>query len=110
MFAQTFTVPTGEVVELPIFGTRIFGAPVSFAASDQKVKGESYIAKFHWLRKYMPQKQQPRIYLLVPKDISMSRENGIRELQAIAETVSMPIKISASTNELATNILSDEAA
>jgi|GEM_PF-5329030 len=110
LFSQSFSVPTGEIVELPILGNKIFGAPVSFAASDQKIKGESYIAKFNWLRKYMPQRQQPRVYLLVPREVSASRDVGVRELCAIAESVDVPVRVSESTSELAANIIRDEAA
>lgn len=110
VFSQTFPVPTGEIVELPILGNKIFGAPVSFAASDQKMKGESYVAKFHWLRKYMPQQQRPRIYLFVPQQVAASRESGIRELCAIARSVDVSVQVAESTDELAMTIIREEAA
>src|SRR5207253_128238 len=98
--------------DLPIYGTRIFGAHVSFAAKDLRMRAESYVAKFVWLRNHLP--QQPRVYLLVPqegRDDGPSRlDASLRELRAIADASRVPLRTSDSTEEMATMILQDEAA
>jgi len=112
IFNNKFTASTGQIVTLPILGDRIFGAPISFAAREQMMKAESYVAKFRWLNGQMP--QEPRIYLLAPGDGREERathaDPGIRELRAIAEASGVPLKISASTEGMASQILKDEAA
>jgi hypothetical protein len=112
MFHRKVTVESGETVDVPILGLRIFGAPVSFASKDQKMRAESYVAKFHWLRRYVP--QQPRMYLLTPSDENGDAYNrhdsSIRELRAIAEASNVLVRTSESTEELAVLILQDEAA
>lgn len=105
------TIETGETVDIPIFGTKIFGAPVSFAVKDHRIRAESYVAKFVWLRKHLPQK--PRVYVLTSQDRSSDGtrvDSGVRELRAIAEASDVPLKLSESTEEMATLILQDEAA
>jgi hypothetical protein len=110
IFNNKFTANTGQVVNLPILGDRIFGAPVSFAAKEQMMKAESYVAKFNWLRRQM--KQEPRIYLLAPTgtdgDLPSRLDTSIRELRAVAEASSVPLKIADSTEVMASQILSDE--
>lgn len=112
IFNNKFKANTGQVVNLPILGERIFGAPVSFAAKEQMMKAESYVAKFHWLHSQM--KQEPKIYLLAPGatdgEAPARLDPSIRELRAIAEASSVSLKISDSTERMATQILKDEAA
>jgi hypothetical protein len=102
----------GDMVELPIYGSRIFGAPVSFAARDLRMRAESYVAKFVWLRQHL--RQQPRVYLLTPQegsaDVTARLDSSIRELRAIAEASDMPLKASGSAEEMATLIIQEEAA
>ncbi len=112
IFNQRVTVDTGEVVDLPIVGRRIFGAPVSFATRDQRMRTEAYVAKFHWLRTHLS--QLPRVYLLAPQEgdraIAGHFDPSIRELRAIAAASNVPLKVSESTEEMASLILQDEAA
>lgn len=111
IFNRKFTADSGEVVKLPILGEKIFGAPVSFAAKDQSMAAEAYVAKFHWLRGQMP--QQPRIFVLAPPDVlgeMPARGSGIREMRAIAEALDVPVEISETTKVMASQILKAEAA
>jgi hypothetical protein len=114
LFNRKIVVGAGETVELPILGTRIFGAPVSFsgAGSDQKMRAESYVAKFHWLKKYL--RQQPTVYILSPsegsRDASLRIDANIRELREVAEASKVNLRMSDSTEELASYIVRDEAA
>jgi hypothetical protein len=102
----------GDTVDLPICGTKIFGAPVSYAARDLRMRAESYVAKFVWLRQHLS--QQPRVYLLTPQegttDVPARLDSNIRELRAIAVASNVPLKTSDSTEELATLIIQEEAA
>lgn len=110
IFDQTFVAPTGEEIDLPILGDKIFGAPLSFLRSDQTMRAESYVAKFHWLSRHLIQK--PRLYLLAPQGSSESKgkAENIRELSEIAKSLNVPLKISTSTEHIATLIVQDEAA
>jgi hypothetical protein len=110
IFNQKFTASTGEVMRLPILGDRVFGAPISFAARNESIKAEAYVAKFRWLRDQMP--QEPRIYLLSPPDSHRisSLDPSIRELCAIAVALEVPVQISESTEGMASQLLKDEAA
>ena len=103
-----------EVVDLPILGNIVFGAPVSFtnASSDQKMRAEAYVAKFNWLRRYL--KQRPKVYMLGPdRQLSAAlrrAESSIRELKAVASASGVDVDISDSLTELASNLMKDEAA
>jgi hypothetical protein len=114
IFNQKVDVGHGETVELPILGMRIFGAPVSFAgaAADQKMRVESYVAKLHWLKRYLNQ-QQATMYILSPsevsRDASLRIDSNIRELREVAEASSVKFRMSESTEELASYIVRDEA-
>jgi hypothetical protein len=110
IFDRKFTTKTGEVVRLPILGDRIFGAPLSFAAKEQMMKAESYVAKFRWLDSQMEQK--PRIYVLAPETRQGESEDspGIRELRAIAQASDITVVISESTEGMASQVIRDETA
>ncbi len=114
LFNRKVDVGNGETVELPILGTRIFGAPVSFAgaAADQKMRAESYVAKLHWLKKYL--NQQATMYVLSPSedspDVSARIDSNIRELREVAQASNVHLRMSGSTEELASYIVKDEVA
>jgi hypothetical protein len=112
LFRQKVTVDSGQVVELPIYGSKIFGAPVSVTGRDQVIRAESWIAKLRWLRNHLP--QHPRVYLHHPSsDASKGTSESvpsIREVMAIAETCDVPLRMSESIDELAAQVLKDEAA
>lgn len=112
LFDQRVVVKTGEEVQLPILGQRIYGAAVSFATSDQRTVTEAFLAKFHWLRVLLP--QQPRVYILGPdesrKQSSLKTVASIREIEAIATSLNVPIRVVDSTEEMALRIVRDEAA
>jgi hypothetical protein len=112
IFHHRLVIEDSEVVELPILGNRVFGAPVSFAARDQKMRAEAYVAKFTWVRKHIS--QLPRMYVRAPLqtalDVTERLERSIREVCAIAEASGVPVKICHSTEELASAIVHDEAA
>jgi hypothetical protein len=105
IFNQTITIESDQI-ELPIFGDRVFGAHVSFVGKDQSMRTESYIAKFRWLRSHLQQK--PRVYLLRPGDHGCDLR--LRKLHAIAEASDVSLTVSETTEEIATQILQDEAA
>ncbi len=111
IFHQQVTV-CDETVDLPICGQRIFGAPVSFAIRDQRMRAEAYVAKFNWVRNHIP--QTPRMYVLAPSravaEVSERLVRSVRELCAIAEAAKVEVEISASTGSLAEMIVRDEAA
>jgi hypothetical protein len=102
----------GKTVELPIYGNRIFGAPVSFVSKDLKMRAESYVARFVWLREHL--RQKPRLYLLTRQEgseiVSARSESSVEELRAIAEASKVSLKLSDSTEEMATLIIQEEAA
>jgi hypothetical protein len=102
----------GKTVELPIYGNRIFGAPVSFVSKDLKMRAESYVARFVWLRQHL--RQKPRLYLLTRQEgsevISARSDSSVDELRAIAEASKVLLKTSDSTEEMATLIIQEEAA
>lgn len=102
----------GKTVELPIYGNRIFGAPVSFVSKDLKMRAESYVARFVWLRQHL--RQKPRLYLLTRQEgsevVSARSESSVDELRAIAEASKVLLKTSDSTEEMATLIIQEEAA
>lgn len=112
IFHHQVIVDGGKVVQLPIRGKRIYGAAVSFTVRDHRMMAEAYVAKFNWLRKYLP--QEPRLYLLAPqaedRSASSRLDPGLRELQSIAKHVDLTSKVADSTEEIASLILEDEAA
>lgn len=112
IFHHRLDIGNGEVIELPILGNRIFGAPISFAVRDHRMRAEAYVAKFNWVRKRITQK--PRMYVRAPAqtaiDVAERLERSIRELLAIAEASGVPVRVCDSTEELATAIVQDEAA
>jgi hypothetical protein len=110
IFNQRVTIDAEEV-ELPICGSRIFGAPVSFALKDQTMRTEAYIAKFRWLRGYLT-RQQPRVYVLRPASGSHDHNGDakLRKLHSIAEASEVALRMSETTEEIAVQILQDEAA
>jgi hypothetical protein len=101
-----------EMIDLPICGQRIFGAPVSFAIRDQRMRAEAYVAKFNWVRNHIP--QTPRMYVLEPSrtvaETSERLARSVRELQSIADAAKVDVEISPSTSALAEMIVRDEAA
>jgi len=101
----------GDTIDLPIYGRRIFGAPVSFANSAQIVRAESYVAKFNWLRSHLV--QTPKIYLVAPAGEGQSSARivpQLKELTAIAAASKVDLSIAETANELAQRVLKDEAA
>lgn len=117
LFHRKVTLDKGsevEEVELPIFGNRIFGAPVSLltATSDQKMRVEAYVAKFHWLQQFLH--QRPKVYILAPdnrtRTIAQRAHSSIRELRAVAKASNVELGISESMAELAAFVIKDEAA
>lgn len=108
IFNRKVRVETDEM-KLPIFGRKIFGAPVSFASRDQSLQTEAYIAKFRWLRQSL--QREPRIYVLHPESSSVEDGNNrLRKLEAIARASDVALKISASAEEIAAQIVREEAA
>jgi hypothetical protein len=117
LFRQRITVEAGEMTEtvtLPILGRKIFGAPISFVAAswDQKIRAEAYIAKFRWLRQFLS--QEPNVYVLTPQHqsgrIGAKAESHVRELREVANASDVRLRVSTSTEELASLIVRDEAA
>lgn len=112
IFHHQLNMDNGEVLELPILGDKIFGAPISFAARDHRMRAEAYVAKFNWARKRVS--QQPRVYVRAPVqgpiEVAERLERSVRELTAIAEASRVPVRICESTEELASAIVRDEAA
>jgi len=112
IFHHQLNMDNGEVLDLPILGDKIFGAPISFAARDHRMRAEAYVAKFNWARKRVS--QQPRVYVRAPVQGPMESverlERSVRELKAIAEASRVPVRICDSTEELASAIVRDEAA
>lgn len=103
----------GDVIDVPIFGRKIFGAPVSFVAREMgepRMRAEAYVAKFNWLKNYVPQK--PRVYVLAPTQNTQSGVNrleaSMRELLAIADAASVPLRHGETTDALATQVINDE--
>jgi hypothetical protein len=117
LFRKRVTVGTGDVAEtvtLPILGRRIFGAPISFVAAgwDQKIRAEAYIAKFRWLRQFLS--QEPNVYVLAPRDpsgrVGAKAQSHVRELREVANASDVGLRVSSSTEEMASLIVHDEAA
>jgi hypothetical protein len=112
IFHRTVNMKSGVQVEVPILGDSIFGAPISFASRDHKMRAEAYVAKFNWIRNEVM--QQPRIYVKTPSsvalDVNQRLERSVREISAIADAVDVPVVICESTEELALAIVKDEAA
>lgn len=105
----------GDIVEVPIYGNKIFGAPVSFGVrefGEPRMRAEAYVAKFNWLKKYVT--QEPRVYVLAPtqkNQVGTNRlEASIRELLAIANAASVPLRQGETPDDLAAQVISDEAA
>lgn len=109
IFNRKVTIEAEEV-KLPIFGQKIFGAPVSFAVRDYTMQTEAYIAKFRWLRFCLS--REPRIYVLRPQGATHDQTSDLRlkKLHSIAEASGVPLRVSDTTEEIATQILQDEAA
>jgi hypothetical protein len=117
LFRRRITVGAGdaaETINLPIFGKRIFGAPVSFLTPgwDQKVRAEAHVAKFRWLRQFLS--QEPNVYVLCPERgagrLAERSDSQVRELQAVADASDVRVRVSSSTEELASIIVNAEAA
>lgn len=102
-----------EEVEIPNLGNKIFGAPVSLfaATSNQRMRAEAYVAKFHWLQQFL--NQRPKIYILTPRNRSTAigerADSIIRELRAVAEASNVALGISESMSELAAFVIQYEA-
>jgi hypothetical protein len=110
IFDRKVPLQTGETVELPIYGSKIFGAPVSFAAKQQQQRAEAYVAKFHWLSTLLT--QRPRVYVFRPQSSNgvAALDRDFRELSEIAKASKVPLRIAESKGEIAAQILQDEAA
>ena len=112
IFNHTVKMKTGAEVDVPILGDKIFGAPVSFASRDYKMRAEAYIAKFNWIRREV--RQKPRMYVRAPSapalDVNQRLERSVRELSAIAKASDVPVIVCDSAEEIAMAILKDEAA
>ncbi len=101
----------GATVELPIYGRKVFGAPVSFVNSSQTMRAESWVAKFHWLKTILV--PSPKLYLITGKDEENETskvEGKIRELRAIAKSAAVELAVASTTDELAHMVVRDEAA
>lgn len=111
IFHHRIKIRDGEIVDLPILGSRIFGAPISFATRDYRLRAEAYVAKFNWVRNHIS--QEPRIYIRAPSPTALDNterlDRSIRELHQIAQASHVPIKMSYSTEELASAIVYEEA-
>jgi hypothetical protein len=110
IFNKKLALRSGDLIAMPICGNRIFGAPVSFVEKDLRMRAEAYVAKFRWLRTQVA--KEPRLYLLAPSSNVRSDKPAahIRELAAIAEASDVTLKVSESTEEIATFIVREEAA
>lgn len=112
IFFHRLPMENGEIVELPILGKNVFGAPISFAIRDHRLLAEAYVAKFNWVRKKLP-KQRPKVYVLSPAqtdlDTSGRLEKSIKELRAIAGASQVAMQLADSTEELASAIVHDES-
>jgi hypothetical protein len=112
LFRRKVTVGSGEVVDLPIYGRRIFGASVSLDGRDHHIRAEAYVAKFSWLKGELP--QAPRVYLHCPPGAMQNEQASVaaylREVSAIAGACNVPLVKADSLDELAAAILKDEAA
>jgi hypothetical protein len=110
IFHHRLDLQNGEVVDLPILGSQVFGAAVSFASRDYRLRAEAYVAKFNWLRRKLT--QQPRVYVLSPSqpetDTTNRLERSVNELLTIAEASNVTVKIADSTEGLASAIAEDE--
>jgi hypothetical protein len=99
----------GDTVEVPIFGRRVLGAPVSFASSAQIMRAESYVAKFHWLGQHFS--QIPKVYVVVPDDDKggvTKAESRLRELSSVAKASRVEVVTAANADELAHKVIRDE--
>jgi hypothetical protein len=112
IFHHRLTMETGEVLDLPIRGRKVFGAPISFAVRDHRMRAEAYVAKFHCARRQIP--QTPKLYVRAPNlglvSSSERLDNSLRELELIAGAAEIPVVVCSSTEELASAIVRDEAA
>lgn len=103
-------------VEIPIYGEKIFGAPISFVTkrvSTAKVQAEAYIAKFNYVKQILNH-QSAALYILMPtldKDINHKIvKSSIDELYEIAKANDVILRCEKDPNELAHIILNDEVA
>ena len=97
---------------------QIFGGlgqePLSLltATSDQKMRAEAYVAKFHWVQQFLH--QRAKVYILAPvnraRTITQRANSSIRELRAVAKASNVELGISESMAELAAFVIKDEAA
>lgn len=109
-------VPVGSSkIEVPIFGDRILGAPVSFSSTriETSLKiAEAFISKFNFVRRVY--NRQPVVYVLAPfEDTGGNKKalrDGLEELSMVADANQAAVKIEFDISDMARTVLLDEAA
>lgn len=113
---RKFELPEKGKVNIPIYGERIFGAPISFVTkrvSSAKVQAEAYIARFNYVKQLLDN-QRSVLYILTPTlDKNVNHKivkSSIDELYEIAKANDVILRCEKDPNELAHMILEDEVA
>lgn len=106
-------------IDIPIFGERIIGAPVSISISRSGSSigiGEAYIAKLNWAREALILregiKRVPKIYVYKPETLEQSQrsriDDGVYELEEIGKASDVEVFAEHDMSILATRVYSDE--
>lgn len=108
-----------RMIEIPIYGEKIIGAPISISISKPGLSidlGEAYIAKLNWARKALKEKQtferSAIIYVYVPEMVEDKQRNkiedGIYELEEIGKASSINVFSSHDMTTLAKKVYEHE--
>lgn len=108
-----------RMIDIPIYGNKIIGAPISISISKSGLSielGEAYIAKLNWardaLRKTQTFERYAAIYVYVPEvieDIQRNKiDDGIYELGEIGRASNINVFSSHKMSDLAKRVYKDE--
>lgn len=113
---QRIELNDGRKIDIPIYGSKIFGATFSFeqatSISEKRMKAESAAARYSWLEEQV--NRRPRLYIYVPDSDSVKEQNriaaNVREVREISEMLGVGLSVSQAFDQLAATIVNDEVA
>lgn len=108
-------MPGRPAIDIPIFGNKIFGAPISFVTrkvANAKMRAEAMIARFNYARRIL--ERESVLYVLLPSiqltRNSQSVDGSLEELEMVANANEVKLRHERNIDELAKAILFDDVA
>jgi hypothetical protein len=117
---KKFEITKKRRIEIPLYGNRIMGAPVSLSTTrpgQATNQAEAYIARLHWAREALEELEnairEPVIYVYAPaQDTSeggSSISEIVNELALIGEASQVSVRVADQIDALARKVYEDES-